>query len=175
MNADPKEPGFRPCRPPAVWAGAPGGAANDSEPFLYLMALLEVSGSWAETFPMEVPTRESSETTMLASGAEKTGGSSTSCTVTLTEVVSLKGPRLRKLVSMFLLVASIRREKLLFASKSSGWRRHRDTNGAGALRLISISRALAGWEQTHLAPASQMITCFCSLERSHPPTATHSC
>lgn len=100
----------------------------------YLMALLAVSGSWAETFPMEVPTRASSETTMLVSGAEKTGGSSTSCTVTLTDVVSLKGPKLRKLVSIFLLVASILREKLLFASKSSGWRRHRDTNGANANR-----------------------------------------
>lgn len=89
------------------------------------MALLEVSGSWADTLPMDVPTRASSDTTILVSGAEKTGGSSTSCTVTLTAAASLKGPRLRKLVSMFLLVASIRREKLLFVSKSRGWRRQR--------------------------------------------------
>lgn len=77
---------------------------------------------------MEVPTRASSDTTILVSGAEKTGGSSTSCTVTLTDVVSLKGPKLRKLVSMFLFVASIRREKLLFVSKSSGFRAQRGTN-----------------------------------------------
>lgn len=92
------------------------------------MALLEVSGSWAETLPMEVPTRASSDTTILVSGAEKTGGSSTSCTVTLTDAVSLNGPKLRKLVSMFLFVASIRREKLLFVSKSSGFGGQRGTN-----------------------------------------------
>lgn len=92
------------------------------------MALLEVSGSWAETLPIEVPTRASSDTTILASGVEKTGGSSTSCTVTLTDVVSLKGPKFRKLVSMFLFVASILREKLLLVSKSRGFGRERETN-----------------------------------------------
>ncbi len=87
------------------------------------MALLEVSGSWAETLPMEVPTLASSETTILLSGVEKTGGSFTSSTVTLTDVVSLNGPKLKKLESIFLFVASILREKLLFVSKSRGWRR----------------------------------------------------
>lgn len=87
------------------------------------MALLEVSGSWAETLPIEVPTLASSETTILVSAVEKTGGSFTSCTITLTDVVSLKGPKLKKLESMFLFVASILREKLLFVSKSRGWRR----------------------------------------------------
>lgn len=85
------------------------------------MALLEVSGSWAETLPIEVPTRASSETTILPSGVEKTGGSFTSSTVNLTDVVSLNGPALKKLESMFLFVASILREKLLFVSKSRGW------------------------------------------------------
>lgn len=89
----------------------------------YLIALLEVSGSWAETLPIEVPTLASSETTILLSGVEKTGGSFTSCTVTLTDVVSLNGPKLKKLESIFLFVASILREKLLFVSKSNGWRR----------------------------------------------------
>lgn len=87
------------------------------------MALLEVSGSWAETLPIEVPTLASSETTILPIGVEKTGGSFTSSTVTLTEVVSLNGPKLKKLESIFLFVASILREKLLFVSKSRGWRR----------------------------------------------------
>ncbi|TNN55720.1 hypothetical protein EYF80_034085 [Liparis tanakae] len=87
------------------------------------MVLLEVSGSWAETLPIEVPTRASSETTILPSGVEKTGGSFTSSTVNLTDVVSLNGPALRKLESMFLFVASILREKLLFVSKSRGCER----------------------------------------------------
>ena len=59
---------------------------------------------------MDVLTLASSETTILVSGVEKTGGSFTSSTVTLTEVVSLNGPTLKKLESMFLLVASILRE-----------------------------------------------------------------
>ncbi len=88
--------------------------------FKYLMALLEVSGSWAETLPIEVLTLASSETTILLTGVEKTGGSFTSSTVTLTEVVSLNGPKLKKLESIFLFVASILREKLLFVSKSRG-------------------------------------------------------
>lgn len=87
------------------------------------MALLEVSGSWAETLPIEVPTLASSGTTMLFSGEEKMGGSFTSCTVTLTDVVSLNGPKLKKLESIFRFVASILKEKLLFVSKSRGWRR----------------------------------------------------
>lgn len=86
----------------------------------YLMPLLELSGSWAETLPIEVPTLASSETTILLSGEEKTGGSLTSSTVTLTDVVSLNGPKLKKLESIFLFVASILREKLLFVSKSRG-------------------------------------------------------
>lgn len=89
------------------------------------MALLEVSGSWAETLPIEVPTLASSETTILVSGREKMGGSFTSSTATLTDVVSLKGPKLKKLESIFLFVASILREKLLFVSKSRGWRGQR--------------------------------------------------
>lgn len=67
----------------------------------------------------------SSETTILLNGMEKTGGSFTSSTVTLTDVVSLNGPKLKKLESIFLFVASILREKLLFVSKSKGWRRGR--------------------------------------------------
>lgn len=89
------------------------------------MMLLEVSGSCAETRPMEVPTLASSETTISLSGTEKTGGSFTSFTVTLMDVVSLNGPALKKLESMFLFVASILSEKLLLVSKSSGWKRHR--------------------------------------------------
>lgn len=89
------------------------------------MALLEVSGSWAVTRPMEVPTLASSDTTISLSGTEKTGGSFTSFTVTLMDVVSLNGPALKKLESMFRLVASILREKLLFVSKSRGCKRRR--------------------------------------------------
>ena len=74
------------------------------------MPLLELSGSWAETLPIEVPDLASSETTILLSGVEKTGGSFTSSTVTLTDVVSLNGPELKKSESMFLFVASILRE-----------------------------------------------------------------
>lgn len=74
---------------------------------------------------MEVPTLASSETTISLRGTEKTGGSFTSFTVTLMDVVSLNGPALKKLESMFLFVASILREKLLLVSKSSGWKRHR--------------------------------------------------
>lgn len=84
------------------------------------MPLLEVSGSCAETLPIEVPTLASSETTILLSGVEKTGGSFTSSTVTLTDVVSLNGPKLKKLESIFLFVASTLREKLSFVSKSRG-------------------------------------------------------
>lgn len=74
---------------------------------------------------MEVPTLASSETTKSLSGTEKTGGSFTSFTVTLMDVVSLNGPALKKLESMFLFVASILSEKLLLVSKSRGWKRHR--------------------------------------------------
>ena len=84
------------------------------------MPLLGVSGSWAETLPIEVPTLASSETTILLSGVENTGGSFTSSTVTLTDVVSLNGPKLKKSESIFLFVASILREKLFFVSKSRG-------------------------------------------------------
>ena len=80
------------------------------------MPLLVLSGSCADTLPIEVPTLASSETTILISGVEKTGGSFTSSTVTLTDVVSLNGPKLKKLESIFLFVASILREKLLFVS-----------------------------------------------------------
>lgn len=89
--------------------------------FFYLMLLLVTSGSWADTLPIEVPTLASSETTILLSGEEKIGGSFMSSTVTLTDVVSLNGPKLRKLESIFLLVTSILRAKLLFVSKSKGW------------------------------------------------------
>lgn len=92
------------------------------------MALLEVSGSWAETLPIDVPTLASSETTILLSGVEKTGGSLTSSTITLTDVVSLNGPKLKKLESIFLFVASILKKKLLFVSKSKGWRRQNTQN-----------------------------------------------
>lgn len=85
------------------------------------MLLLVTSGSWADTLPIEVPTLASSETTILLSGEEKIGGSFMSSTVTLTDVVSLNGPKLRKLESIFLLVTSILRAKLLFVSKSKGW------------------------------------------------------
>lgn len=94
------------------------------------MALLEVSGSWAVTLPIEVPTLASSETTILLSAAEKTGGSFTSSTVTLTDAVSLNGPKLKKLESIFLFVASILREKLLFVSKSRGCGGERDGRNA---------------------------------------------
>lgn len=82
---------------------------------------------------MEVPTLASSETTISLSGTEKTGGSFTSFTVTLMDVVSLNGPALRKLESMFLFVASILSEKLLLVSKSRGWKRResRFTSGDG--------------------------------------------
>lgn len=72
---------------------------------------------------MEVPTLASSETTISLSGTEKMGGSFTSFTVTLMDVVSLNGPTLKKLESMFLFVASILSEKLFWVSKSRGWRR----------------------------------------------------
>lgn len=88
---------------------------------LYLMPLLELSGSWAETLPIEVPTLASSETFSLESGVEKTGGSFTSATETFIDVMSLNGPRLKKLESMFLFVASILRAKPLLVSKSRGW------------------------------------------------------
>lgn len=74
---------------------------------------------------MEVPTLASSETTKSLSGTEKTGGSFTSFTVTLMDVVSLNGPALKKLESMFLFVASILSEKLLLVSKSRGWNRRK--------------------------------------------------
>lgn len=93
---------------------------------MYLMPLLEVSGSWAETLPIEVPTLASSETTISVSGMEKMGGSFTSFTVTFIDVVSLNGPKLKKLESMFLFVASILREKLLLVSKSRGWKRQKE-------------------------------------------------
>lgn len=99
------------------------------------MPLLEVSGSWAETRPMEVPTRASSETTISLSGTEKMGGSFTSFTVTLMDVVSLNGPTLKKLESMFLFVASILSEKLLLVSKSRGWKRQKRRRREG--RFIS--------------------------------------
>lgn len=65
---------------------------------------------------MEVPTLASSDTTILLRGAEKTGGSFTSSTVSLTDAVSLNGPKLKKLESMFLFVASILRAKLFLVS-----------------------------------------------------------
>lgn len=105
----------------------------------YLMALLVVSGSWAETLPMELPTLASSETNILLSGVEKTGGSFTSSTVTLTDVVSLNGPKLKKLESIFLFVASILREKPLFVSKSRGWRRETRENTWTCLRGVHFS------------------------------------
>lgn len=86
------------------------------------MGLFVESGSCAETLPMDVPVLASSDTTILMSGVEKTGASLTSSTVSLTTAVSLNGPALRKLESILRLVASIRREKLLFVSKSRGWR-----------------------------------------------------
>jgi len=58
----------------------------------YLMGLLVESGSSAETVPMMVPTLAASETTILLSGEEKIGGSSTFSTVSLTIAVSLNGP-----------------------------------------------------------------------------------
>lgn len=67
----------------------------------------------------------SSETTISISGMEKMGGSFTSFTVTFIDVVSLNGPKLKKLESMFLFVASILREKLLLVSKSRGWKRQK--------------------------------------------------
>ena len=84
------------------------------------MPLFVESGSCAETLPMDVPILASSDTTILRSGVEKTGGSLTSSTVNLTTAKSLNGPTLKKLESMFRLVASILREKLLFVSKSRG-------------------------------------------------------
>lgn len=93
---------------------------------------------------MEVPTLASSETTMSLSGTEKTGGSFTSFTVTLMDVVSLNGPALKKLESMFLFVASILSEKLLLVSKSSGWKETQKRKGKsiGWWRW----RGLDGWQ-----------------------------
>lgn len=84
---------------------------------------------------MEVPTLASSETTISLSGTEKMGGSFTSFTVTLMDVVSLNGPTLKKLESMFLFVASILSEKLLLVSKSRGWKRQKRRRREG--RFIS--------------------------------------
>lgn len=93
---------------------------HSGERLLYLISPLEVSGSWAETVPMEVPTLASSKTLISERGFVKIGGSFTSSTETLIEVVSLNGPRLKKLESMFLFVASILRAKPLLVSKSRG-------------------------------------------------------
>lgn len=84
---------------------------------------------------MEVPTRASSDTTISLSGTEKMGGSFTSLTVTLMDVVSLNGPTLKKLESMFLFVASILSEKLLLVSKSRGWKRRKRRRREG--RFVS--------------------------------------
>lgn len=53
------------------------------------MGLLVMSGSWAETDPTSAPTNAASDTIILLTGEENTGGSSMFSTWTQTKAVSL--------------------------------------------------------------------------------------
>lgn len=86
----------------------------------YLMGLLTVSVSLALTLPTTVPTAAFSGSFHSQTGERKTGGSSSSFTMTFTVVLSVNSSKLRKRVSTWSLTASAVMSKRLLTSKSKG-------------------------------------------------------